>query len=355
MRAVDIIAEYKQKQDLYYQFTENVKEILDEILSDRAEINIHSVRARTKSVDSLAEKVRRPGKDYDELSEIKDLTAVRIVTYFADEIDVVGKILENRLTVDPRHSIDKRKGFDYHEFGYNSLHKVAKLKSGHLSGDKFDKFKGLYFEIQIRTILQHAWAEIEHDLGYKYKEEIPDSINRRFARLSALLEVADDEFLSLRDDLEEYEIEIQNQIRESPEQVGINKLTLQQFMEVDKTMQNLTSYIDEWSQNLPRKTTGKDFFLGDVVRGMKIIGVNNIRVLQNVLADYENLIKNSFDLVFARDKELPGWSPSMILFALILIYGAVNYQGSKLQNFYDKLGFRPRENFERKVRQQAAK
>ena len=353
MRAVDIIAEYKQKKYLYEQLTQAANEFIEEILQNKTEINIHSVRARTKSIDSLAEKVRRPAKNYDSLPEIKDLTAVRIVTYFADEIDVVGKILENNFNIDPKHSIDKRKSFDYKEFGYSSLHKVAKFKPENLTENHPEELSDLFFEIQIRTILQHAWAEIEHDLGYKYKEEIPDSINRRFARLSALLEVADDEFISLRDDLEKYEVKIQSKIKEQPEKVDINKLTLEQFMKVDKVMQNLTKYIDEWSQNLPRKTTGKDFFLGEAAKGIKLIGVENIADLKEIISDYEELIQDSFDLVFARDKELPGWSPSMILFALILVYGAVNYKHKDLQNLYAELGFRPRENFEEEVRNSA--
>ena len=355
MRAVDIIAEYKQKQELYEELTVTVNNFIEGILEDRTKINIHSVRARTKSVDSLAEKVRRPEKNYENLAEIKDLTAVRVVTYFADEIDVVGEILESNFNIDLRHSIDKRKNFDYQEFGYSSLHKVARFKPETLPMEKRDKLAELYFEIQIRTILQHAWAEIEHDLGYKYKEEIPDTINRRFARLSALLEVADDEFISLRDDLKKYEKKIQSEIQEKPEKVDINKLSLEQFMEVDEVMKNLTAYIDEWSRNLPRKTTGKDFFLGDAVKGIKLIGVENIAGLKQIISSYEELVKDSFDLVFARDKELPGWSPSMILFALILIYGAVNYEQKDLQRLYAELGFRPRRNFEKRVREKAEK
>ena len=47
-------------------------------------------------------------------------------------------------------------------------------------------------EIQIRTVMQHAWAEIEHDLGYKSKEDIPDKYRRQFSILAGLIELADD-------------------------------------------------------------------------------------------------------------------------------------------------------------------
>ena len=61
----------------------------------------------------------------------------------------------------------------------------------------FDKMK---CEIQVRTILQHAWAEIEHDVVYKSLGEIPFRVRRRFACLAGLLEIADREFESLRQD-----------------------------------------------------------------------------------------------------------------------------------------------------------
>jgi len=353
LRAVDIIAEYRKKKDIYEMLTEAVEKKLGSLLSGQEDINVHSISARTKSVESLAEKVRRPEKQYSCLADIKDLTAVRVVTYFSDEIDLVDNVIENNLIIDSEHSIDKRDSFDYHEFGYSSLHKIAALPGDELCEGCGEELADRQFEIQIRTILQHAWAEIEHDLGYKYKEEIPDNINRRFARLSALLEVADDEFLSLREDLDSYEDEIQQEIRQNPGSLEINKLTLEQFMEVNASMQRLTSYIDIWSENLPRKTTGKDFFLGDAVQGMRLIGMDTLNELEELLTRYEPLIRESFDLVFARDKALPGWSPSMILFALVLIYGAVNYSAGRLQDFYDRLGFRPGPQFKEEVRQRA--
>ena len=55
-------------------------------------------------------------------------------------------------------------------------------------------FEGLKCEIQIRSVLQHAWAEIEHDLGYKSELTIPKEVRRSFSRLAGLLELGDKEF-----------------------------------------------------------------------------------------------------------------------------------------------------------------
>lgn len=69
---------------------------------------------------------------------------------------------------------------------------------------EFSAYKGLCFEIQIRTALEHAWAEIEHDRGYKLGGRLPSDLNRRFKLLSGLLESADLEFNRLTVEIETY-------------------------------------------------------------------------------------------------------------------------------------------------------
>src|SRR5438309_774277 len=54
-------------------------------------------------------------------------------------------------------------------------------------------------EIQVRTILQHSWAEIEHDIQYKSVSVIPAEIRRRFMSLAGMLEIADREFQAIQD------------------------------------------------------------------------------------------------------------------------------------------------------------
>jgi ppGpp synthetase/RelA/SpoT-type nucleotidyltranferase len=71
--------------------------------------------------------------------------------------------------------------------------------------------------------LQHAWAEIEHDLGYKTALGVPRNVRRQFSRLAGLLEIADTEFASIRDRLSSYERDLPGLIEQSPDEVLLDK------------------------------------------------------------------------------------------------------------------------------------
>jgi ppGpp synthetase/RelA/SpoT-type nucleotidyltranferase len=165
-------------------------------------IQFHSVTSRIKSKASVRQKLQRPDKKR-EFSDLTDVFGVRIITYFQDEVDTVAKLIEREFIVDPENSVDKRSLLDPDRFGYLSLHYVLQLKPERYTLTENRAYKDIRFELQIRSILQHAWAEIEHDTGYKSESEVPDTVRRRFSRLAGLLELADDEFLGIREELAE--------------------------------------------------------------------------------------------------------------------------------------------------------
>ncbi len=84
-------------------------------------------------------------------------------------------------------------------FGYQSIHYLVKLTSRRARLPEYDPFADSIAEIQVRTILQHAWAEIEHDIQYKSALVIPAEIRRRFMSLAGMLEIADREFQGIQD------------------------------------------------------------------------------------------------------------------------------------------------------------
>jgi ppGpp synthetase/RelA/SpoT-type nucleotidyltranferase len=163
-------------------------------------IRVHSVTSRIKSKASVRQKLQRPDKDR-KLSGLTDMLGVRIITYFQDEVDAAAKLIEREFIVDEENSSDKRELLDPDRFGYRSLHYVLQLSLERSTLPENRAHRDIRFELQIRSILQHAWAEIEHDTGYKSESEVPDAVRRRFSRLAGLLELADDEFLGIRDEL----------------------------------------------------------------------------------------------------------------------------------------------------------
>jgi ppGpp synthetase/RelA/SpoT-type nucleotidyltranferase len=160
--------------------------------------SVHVVRARAKTVESLRGKLRR--KRYKRPAQrITDLIGVRVITYYRDAVDAIVAQLRRSFEINERDTIDKRRALGLREFGYRSVHVIARLKPTQLLPFADQVNRKRWFEIQVRDIVEHAWAEIEHEVVYKSGINFPDATRRRFASLAGTLELLDNEFLALRD------------------------------------------------------------------------------------------------------------------------------------------------------------
>ena len=167
-----------------------------EILKDVG-IPVHAVTSRAKEVPSLRRKLRE--KRYvDPGRQLTDGIGVRVIVYYPADVDTVSARLQSEFEIDAANSVDKRTALTLHEFGYRSVHLVARLDQARRDKPEYSTLAGKYFELQVRTVLEHAWAEIEHAIIYKGGLEYPDDIRRRFAALAGTLEMLDQEFLRLR-------------------------------------------------------------------------------------------------------------------------------------------------------------
>lgn len=245
----DIIEEYRQVRPEYEEYTKKIYELICTLIKESS-IKTYSVDKRVKGIENLEEKLWRKRNAYNQLSDITDLSGIRIVCYFSSEVEQVAKIIEQNFAVIPELSIDKKKLLDPDKFGYLSLHYVVKLSDARKDLPEYRRCQNLLCEIQIRSILQHSWAEIEHDLGYKSSFEIPRDIKRRFYRLSGLLELADDEFTNLKVEIEEYSKNLKNQYILQNTEIFIDAISLNHYVmtsptinEIDKSVANLRSCI----------------------------------------------------------------------------------------------------------------
>ncbi|MBP2456073.1 bifunctional ribonuclease/(p)ppGpp synthase [Mycolicibacterium lutetiense] len=189
------VAEYASRRPDLVAATEQYLKLVTGLLDD-AGINYLSITARTKSIDSFAAKAGRPAADgtpmySDPLVEITDQVGLRVITYLREDVDAVANLLaeEMRLLDDQDMGLQTaRQG----RWGYASRHLLFGVE-----GEQYPA------SIQVRTVLQHAWAEFEHDV--RYKGSIPaehvSELDRRFTLAAGLLELADREFTEIRERL----------------------------------------------------------------------------------------------------------------------------------------------------------
>ena len=182
-------------------FVELVREVLDE-----AGINYLSVTGRTKSVTSFAEKAvrRRDGAVLyaDPLREITDQLGVRVITYVRGDVTAVADLLGDQVVVKDDRDMGQET-VDAGRFGYASRHLLVAVDAARESDPRWSALRGLVAQVQVRTVLQHAWAEFEHEARYKgsVPPEHARDLDRRFTLAAGLLELADEEFSTIRDRL----------------------------------------------------------------------------------------------------------------------------------------------------------
>ncbi|MFI1570828.1 GTP pyrophosphokinase family protein [Streptomyces anulatus] len=200
-----------------------------------AGIMVQSVEYRVKTWQSAQTKIESAPDKYTGYESLTDLLGVRVITYFDDEVDLISELVEREFEVDEDNSVDKRALLDPDRFGYLSRHYILSLDPRRQSLIEYRKYAGLGFELQVRSLLQHAWAEIEHDLGYKSKSSLPVATRRQFYRLAGLLELADEQFRHLRDAHQSYSDEVHTKIDASQMDLPLDQLTVQGFLETNST------------------------------------------------------------------------------------------------------------------------
>ena len=230
----------------------------------------------------------------ERLEDITDISGVRVITYFPDTVDQVASLIEREFEGSSRRSVDKRAALDPDRFGYLSLHHVIRRKTDRAQLGEYKRFAEYSLEVQTRSILQHAWAEIEHDLGYKSGSDVPRELRRRFARLAGLLETADEEFTRIRDDLRNYEERVGEDISASPTQVTLDKASIMAFVAKSDLVRKLDSSIVGFAGAAIRNE-GPFFFLGEAEK-LARFGIRTIADLEGALHKRQAVVEE-----FARD------------------------------------------------------
>ena len=232
--------QYQEKRQLYETFALRLQELLKE-LTQSANIPCDKIVYRVKTLKSFLEKIER--KAYHKpFEQIKDIAGVRVVTYYLDDVERVRQLIYQEFTVDDQHSVDKIMHLGAEEFGYRSVHVIIAVAKKRASLNEWSSFAGLWAEIQIRTILQHAWADLSHKIDYKITSQAPLELRRRLFRLSALLELADEEFTALRDQADDIVNGYKHRMSQDELEIPINLDSLREFMDQKVELQQWETF-----------------------------------------------------------------------------------------------------------------
>lgn len=173
-------------------------------------LNHHDVQFRVKKPESAAEKMRRRGDDGElkypgGLANLDDLIGVRVILYVESDIDAVAIALTSQFIChddEDKTAMMRKNG----GIGYAGRHLTLEVPADH-PPTNCKEYTGYRFEVQIRTVLQHAWAEFEHDIRFKGSSGDNAEISRAFTMASTLIELADQQFVNIADTLKRLQSE----------------------------------------------------------------------------------------------------------------------------------------------------
>lgn len=164
---------------------------------------IDRVVARAKGVDRFMAKAAKAFEDggakYEHpFEQIQDLVGARIVVFYKQDVDVVSAIVERYFRrIECKDLIPESEA----EFGYVGKHFILAVPQDVVDDDVDRDKTPQFFELQVKTLFQHAWSEANHDLAYKPGESLSPLQKRQVAFTAAQAWGADQLFGQLHTEL----------------------------------------------------------------------------------------------------------------------------------------------------------
>ncbi|EKS1846613.1 hypothetical protein QBD22_003561 [Cronobacter muytjensii] len=304
----DILISYDEQKDIFDSYALALKSLLNTLIRSEG-VHIHSLDSRVKTRKSLENKIEKK-KKYVSINNITDIVGIRIITHYADDVDKIAQLVEREFTIDKENSIDKRVSLEPEKFGYLSLHYIATLNEARIGLKEYSLYKDIKAEIQIRSILQHAWAEIEHDIGYKQTNGLPNVLRRSFSRLAGLLELADDEFIKIKDRIAERQQEVSKDMESGLGESSLDIVALGEFLNKSRALDEISHQI-KLRYGITVVPPSKDYDLAHLFNALFYAGIATIKDLTNALIQMKEYVIDRVSLFgkesveFYQNKNLP--------------------------------------------------
>ncbi|MBR1471176.1 MAG: hypothetical protein IJ600_05990 [Lachnospiraceae bacterium] len=320
------ISEYDDMLETYRALEKYAADIIEHQVCSHLD-GVMQVAHRIKTRESVLGKLHKKPEKYTTVSMMTDIVGFRVICYFADQVDLIAAELAAHLQVDWERSTDKRAMIAPDAFGYLSLHYICLLP-----GDQEypDALSDLPFEIQIRSVLQHTWAEIEHDLGYKTRFGVPRDVRREFSRVAGLLELADEAFLHIKSRITEYQKEVYERItNDRADDLHLDLVSLKEYMKRSHGMVHLLTEISLISGARILDTDPEDY-----LEQLDYLNVHTLGDLNRLLeSEQEHALAMASELLkIAEIDELVSTVGLYYLCRARLVYG--DYDGKAIAGFF---------------------
>ena len=277
-----LLEQYRGLLPIYTKMAEVIPEKLRNFF-DEAGLLVASMEQRVKTEESLIGKLILKGEKYKDIFDVTDIVGLRIITFYIDDVDKVASVMERLFEIDWENSVDKRKAHEADSFGYLSLHYICRIPESTYYDPEHPELNKIRFEMQMRTLLQHAWANMNHDTGYKSGVEIPKVYVRNLSRLAGLLEIADDEFSRIRRELSDYRRHIKQLVASGNlSEVPLDGESFRSFLAF-KPFDRLNHRIASLNQ-----AEIQDVDLSNFLTLFKALGFETLGDIANLLRDYSD-------------------------------------------------------------------
>lgn len=164
--------------------------------------NVDSISGRVKTIDSFKDKASKldqgEPKYSDPIIQIQDQIGIRVVVFYKSDVESIQKIIfKNFSPIEFKDIVPE----DTISFGYEGKHFVLAIPDDYRNSEYGAEDCPEFFEFQIHTLFQHAWAQANHNLQYKPVTQLSKIQERKIALTAAQAWGADQIFEELLTEL----------------------------------------------------------------------------------------------------------------------------------------------------------
>lgn len=253
--------------------SQQISSVMENLLQQN-NIQYLNIENRTKNLSGIQEKVKRKGYK-DPIEKMTDISGIRIVLFLDEDVEKVSNIIRDTFNIDLSNSSNNLQRLSTDRIGYRSTHFVCDVGTARSEMTEYSSFNGLKFEIQVRTILQHAWASLTHDRNYKLGHVLPENIQRKINLYSGMLEIADLGFSEIVREITNYQIEVNSKKSDDLADKTIDSINLPNYIR-RLCEDNDYDYDDELIH---------DFDYSDIVDELRLYDVVSLRDINKLIPD----------------------------------------------------------------------